>query len=109
MTVERRRRTLVWAGASATAFTVTVMSGYFLAVGLDEADKLASSIGALIGVAGLGATAYGLVMGHSDGSRSGSAEPARDGARALTVHMNAEVKDHGRVFQSARDQHIEER
>ncbi|WP_143728174.1 hypothetical protein [Micromonospora cremea] len=96
------------------------MSAYFLSVGLDEADKLASSIGALIGVAGLGATACGLLMGRSDGNRSDSAAPATDlaeggamsttrGARDFTVHMNAEVNDHGRVFQSARDQHIEER
>ncbi|MFF0123777.1 hypothetical protein ACFYP7_31350 [Micromonospora arida] len=96
------------------------MSVYFLSVGLDEADKLASSIGALIGVAGLGVTACGLVMGRSDGTRSDSAELARDlaeggvgstidGARVMTVHMEAEVNDHGRVFQSARDQHIEER
>ncbi|WP_449062245.1 hypothetical protein [Planomonospora algeriensis] len=57
-------------------------------VGLDEADKLASVLALFVGLAGLGATAYGLFADQRSGS-GGMRQRARTGG--------------GRVNQAGRD------
>ncbi|GAA4186568.1 hypothetical protein GCM10022252_18770 [Streptosporangium oxazolinicum] len=55
------KRVQVWCGA-AVAFAVLVGLGvYFLSVGLDRADKVASVIGAFVGLAGLGLALHGML------------------------------------------------
>ena len=48
------------------AFAVFAGLGvYFLSVGLDQADKIASVVGALVGLAGLGLAAHGMFSASS--------------------------------------------
>ncbi|WP_405148974.1 hypothetical protein OG589_13005 [Sphaerisporangium sp. NBC_01403] len=52
---------------------------YFLVVGLDKADKLGSAIGAVLGLAGLCLSVYGMITGRPKqppaGPGGGSAAP----------------------------------
>jgi hypothetical protein len=54
-------RVAKWAGGALTAVATAGLGVYFTTVGLDKADKLASVIGAFIGLAGLALTAYGTI------------------------------------------------
>ncbi|MFI6743374.1 hypothetical protein ACIBI9_61755 [Nonomuraea sp. NPDC050451] len=103
---------------------VAAMAGlgvYFRRVGLDDADKLASVIGAFVALAGLGTAAYGLVTSPKQhephvpasepdslaiGGDTGGITSTGDGA--INVHMRAEASGQGRVYQAGRDQTINE-
>ena len=56
-----RKSAAGWVGGGLILITATAMGVYFASVGLDEADKLASTIGAFIGLAGLALAIYGTV------------------------------------------------
>lgn len=92
------RTSLLWAGGLLTATAVIGLGIHFLDVGLDRADKLASAIGVLVALAGLGVAVYGLV-------RPGTGEPATPPSH---VRMSAKAGGNGQVFQAGGDQHIGE-
>jgi hypothetical protein len=76
-----------WVGGGLAAASAVGLAGYLSLVGLDEADKLASVIGAFIGLAGLALA----VLGGGGGS-----EPVDEG----DVHNEVSGGTfHGPVFQ----------
>ncbi|MFC4591849.1 hypothetical protein [Sphaerisporangium corydalis] len=77
-------RVQVWAGAGVTVLAVTGLSVYFATVGLENADKLASVVGALVAVAGLAVAVYGL---------------AAPSAVSRQVSQRATASGYGRVTQ----------
>ncbi|MEU7552158.1 hypothetical protein AB0B01_07330 [Streptomyces sp. NPDC044571] len=90
---------------------------YFAAVGLDEADKLASVIAVFLALAGLGLAVCGIVA-RPGGRQEPSQAPADEGRPAASgtaaderadVQLRAEATGRGRVYQAGRDQHIQER
>ncbi|MFI0418616.1 hypothetical protein [Spongiactinospora sp. 9N601] len=62
-----------WFGGAVAVTAVAGLAGYFVAVGLDRADKLASVIGVFLGLAGLCLSVYGTVTGRAAQPPSGSA------------------------------------
>ncbi|MEU4832243.1 hypothetical protein [Streptosporangium sp. NPDC023615] len=93
------RRTLTWSGVAVALVALAALGWYFIAVGLDRADKLASVIGALVGLLGLGLAVYGAVSSPPEAvsSPSGEAEP-----EAGDVHNEISGTVHGNAVQ-ARD------
>ncbi|MFF4617730.1 hypothetical protein [Nonomuraea jabiensis] len=126
MMAAMHRRILIWAGVVVTVAAMAGLGVYFWRVGLDDADKLASVIGAFVALAGLGTAVYGLVtspkqlepqQGEPEVSASkpdsfaiggdiGSITSTGDDA--INVHMRAEASGQGRVYQAGRDQTINE-
>lgn len=94
-------RAVAGVGGALAVIAATTMGIYFTVVGLDEADKLASAIGAFIGLAGLALAIYGTVN-----ARRSNPPPQRPSAAQIapgTVHN--EISGgiaHGAVIQ-ARD------
>ncbi|MEU5881407.1 hypothetical protein [Spirillospora sp. NPDC047279] len=56
-----RHSRALWIGAVLGGAALVGLGVLFVVVGLDKADKIASSVGAFVGLAGLGASVYGLV------------------------------------------------
>ncbi|MEU7581298.1 hypothetical protein AB0B50_27265 [Streptomyces sp. NPDC041068] len=56
-------RAMLRCGVALVAVAVLGLLGYFWAVGLDEADQLASVIGCVVGVVGLALAAWGSFRG----------------------------------------------
>jgi hypothetical protein len=56
-----RGRALAWIGAGVLLLAALGLIVYFAVVGLGQADKLGSAIGAIVAVAGLGVTIIGLM------------------------------------------------
>ncbi|MGP4029741.1 hypothetical protein [Actinomadura sp. 3N407] len=75
----------VWMGAGLTLAGVAGLGVYFAAVGLDEADKLGSVVGALAAVAGLSLTVYGLAAGSGAAGRRVRQSARASGGRILQV------------------------
>ncbi|MEV4175471.1 FxSxx-COOH system tetratricopeptide repeat protein [Nonomuraea sp. NPDC049709] len=69
-----RRNVMSWVGVLASGAVLLALSVLFVATGLDSADKLASVIGAFVGVAGLGGSLYGLALARR--SRDSPPPPA---------------------------------
>jgi hypothetical protein len=59
----RGGKALKWAGGVLFAGAVVAMGVYFARVGLENADRTASVIGAFVGLTGLAVTAYGMIAG----------------------------------------------
>ncbi|MFI6637091.1 hypothetical protein ACIBI7_50105, partial [Nonomuraea fuscirosea] len=57
-----------------------VLGGVFLQMGLEQADQLASVLGAFTGLAGLGLSGYSVLLSSRNG-RPASADPLTDGER----------------------------
>jgi hypothetical protein len=57
------------------------LSIYFVKIGLDRADKVASAISALVGLVGLGLAAYGVVLARAVPTHS----PPTPGERSQVV------------------------
>ncbi|MCO6011090.1 hypothetical protein NE236_39655 [Actinoallomurus purpureus] len=55
------------------------LGGYFVAVGLDKADKLASAVSALIGLAGLVVSVYGVILARQATAPASPAPPPPGG------------------------------
>ncbi|MBF8194595.1 hypothetical protein ITP53_54875 [Nonomuraea sp. K274] len=105
-----------------TLAAVAGLGVYFASVGLDNADKLGSVIGALVAVAGLSLTVYGLVAASGGGRRlvqqtarasggrisqvggdqTGAASLGRDAA--AEVRQRARAYKDGEISQVAGDQ-----
>ncbi len=60
MMTDMRGRVFMWGGAIVTLVALSALTVYFVHVGLDDADKLASVLGLFVAVAGLWASVYGL-------------------------------------------------
>ncbi|GAA2863515.1 hypothetical protein GCM10010517_22580 [Streptosporangium fragile] len=71
-------------GAGVTAAAVIGLGVYFMMVGPDKADKIASSIGVLVAVVALAVTVYGLTAPSPAGRR---------------VSQRATASDRGRIHQ----------
>lgn len=97
-----RRKVVVWAGSGATVVAVAGLLVYFAVVGLEKADKLASVIGALVGLVGLAVAVFGLLApstrgeGSSDGG-DGSGSGWSGGERR--VRQKARASGRGRITQ----------
>jgi hypothetical protein len=91
-------RIVKWAGGAVTAAAVVVLGVYFATVGLDKADKLASVLGAFIGVAGLALTIYGNVADRRSSTQDSP----------VSVHNQiGEGTFHGPVFQGRDYDHVD--
>lgn len=96
-------RVLVWVGGVVAVACAAGLLVYFVVVGLDEADKLASVIGAFVGLAGLALAGYGIVV-----ARRGTPPPSgpheqlsRPDLQAGAGDTHNEVSDstvHGPLF-----------
>jgi drug/metabolite transporter (DMT)-like permease len=70
-------RVVAWLGGVLFVLAMVSLGGYFAAVGLDEADKVASVIGAFVGLVGLVLAGYGTVL-----ARRGTPSPPQPGPSA---------------------------
>lgn len=66
-------RTRIWIGGMMAGLGPTALIAYLIAVGLDEADKVASVVGLFVALAGLAISASGLRHQDRRGSGSGQA------------------------------------
>lgn len=90
-------RLSLWAGGLLIVATIAGTAVYFAVLGLDRADKLASVIGALAAIAGIGLTLYGMFQAHRAASDSTIRSPA-------VQNVISGGSQHGSVLQ-ARDIH----
>jgi hypothetical protein len=67
-------RVLAWIGAGVLILSAAGLAAYFAVVGLGQADKLGSAIGAIVGVAGLGVTVYGLVLTRREAAQQNASK-----------------------------------
>ncbi|SEG57675.1 hypothetical protein SAMN05444920_103255 [Nonomuraea solani] len=126
-----RKRVLVWSGAVVAVAALAGLGVYFVRVGLEEADRLASVIGVFVALAGLAVAIYGLAGGRTpedtpqepetprpDVSASGPRSVAIGGDNsgvvstgdgATNVQMRAEASGQGRIYQAGGDQTINEK
>ncbi|AQZ66199.1 unnamed protein product [[Actinomadura] parvosata subsp. kistnae] len=125
-----RKRVLVWGGAVVAAAALAALIVYFVRVGLDNADKLASVIGLFVAIAGLAVAVYGLrsqpqqpdEAAKPGTSASASASGTRSvaiggdnsgvistGDGATNIQMRAEASGQGRIYQAGGDQTINEK
>ncbi|MFB4281048.1 hypothetical protein ACBJ59_37565 [Nonomuraea sp. MTCD27] len=124
-----RKRRLVWGGVVVAVVAMAGLGVYFVRVGLEHADKLASVIGVFVALVGLVIAVYGVVGDRAgdqpvqgaeaepDVSASGSRSVAIGGDNsgvistgdgATNVQMRAEASGHGRIYQAGGDQTINE-
>ncbi|MEV4169445.1 hypothetical protein [Nonomuraea sp. NPDC049709] len=124
-----RKRRLVWGGVVVAVVAMAGLGVYFVRVGLEHADKLASVIGVFVALIGLVIAVYGVVGERAgdqpvqeaevkpDVSASGSRSVAIGGDNsgvistgdgATNVQMRAEASGQGRIYQAGGDQTINE-
>lgn len=100
---DMRGRVLVGAGVGAVLVALVGLGGYFVVVGLEKADKLASVIAAFVAVVGLGVTVLGLVTQRRHPS------PPEPSGQTIGVQINAEASGPGgTVFVAGGDQIIQQ-
>ncbi|MGW4790794.1 hypothetical protein ACWEPC_00070 [Nonomuraea sp. NPDC004297] len=82
-----RKRVLVWGGAAVAVVTVAALIIYFVRVGLDDADKLASVLGLFVAAAGLAVAVHGLRRDRArpDAGPATIAEPTAPTGPATTA------------------------
>jgi hypothetical protein len=90
------KKARIWCGAIAAFAACAGLIGYFAAVGLDRADKLASVIGAFVGLAGLGLALHAAlsapaktstdVQNEISGTVHGNTIQARDIKGGITLN-----------------------
>ncbi|MGS2644174.1 hypothetical protein [Streptosporangium sp. LJ11] len=83
------RRALTWSGVAVALVALATLGWYFITVGLDRADKLASVLGAFVGLLGLGLAVYGAFSSRPE---EAAPEPEAGGVHneiSGTVHGNA--------------------
>lgn len=56
------QRVVAWMSAIVGGIVLVGLGVFFAVIGLDRADKLASVIGALVGLIGIGLSTYGVVL-----------------------------------------------
>ncbi|MFD0856818.1 hypothetical protein ACFQ07_31590, partial [Actinomadura adrarensis] len=94
---EMSKRLVGWCGLLVSVFAAVALAVLFADAGLDKADKLASAVSALVGIAGLGCTLFGLFSSRWDGRQD---EASRGGSGSVHNTMSGPV--HGTAIQ-ARD------
>ncbi len=77
----------------------------FLVMGLEDADRVSSGIGAATGLIGLVIAGIGTLRTRA--ARTGGGHETGQRGIGATVGMRAKASDHGRVYQAGRDQHIQ--
>jgi hypothetical protein len=80
-------RVLAWGGAAVAVLALVGLGAYFGVVGLDEADKLASVIGAFVALVGLALSGYGLVQ-ERRGAPTPSPSPTAQQAPLANTQTN---------------------
>jgi hypothetical protein len=88
-------RMKTWCGAAAAAVALIGLAVYFALVGLSKANELASVISALVAVAGLGVSVWGIV-----GARNASApggQVVQDSRISGGVHRVGPVAGNARI------------
>ncbi|WP_214103911.1 hypothetical protein [Acrocarpospora catenulata] len=114
------RSRLLWAIVGLlTGLALAGLAAYFVKVGLDDADKTASVIGAFIGLIGLGLAGYGIVLSRqalllskAEPERtqdSGSATPEAKPAPGSQVVSNSWIGGDNIQIGQARDVNIDRR
>ena len=83
------RRVLVWTSLLVVGLALVGLGVWFAVVRLDDADKWASVVAALVAVLGVPMTVYGLVLSRRAGERAGQ-EPA-----TFTGGAQARATNHG--------------
>ena len=78
-----RRQVISWAGALASGLLLLALAALFIGTGLDNAHKLASVVGAFVGVAGLAGSLYGLVLTRRSLDSASRTAPADTDAPAF--------------------------
>jgi drug/metabolite transporter (DMT)-like permease len=81
--VKRWRQVIGWLVVLLVGAGLIGLGVYFSRIGLDRADKTASVIGALSGLAGLALAAYGIVLARRE-HRASSAAAAGSSSRSRT-------------------------
>ncbi|MYS93817.1 MULTISPECIES: hypothetical protein [Streptomyces] len=81
------QRTAAWSCAILFGLTLLGLGAYFLIVGLDEADKTASVVGSLTGLAGLGVSIVSLIQARGS-SASRNAPSVRQSQQSGTRSTN---------------------
>ena len=71
---------MTWGGGTIAVAAAAGLGWYFTLVGLDKADKVASVIGAFVGLAGLGVAVYGALSGRGPDDIRGSGQHVRGAA-----------------------------
>ncbi|MGR6923279.1 hypothetical protein ACU635_54255 [[Actinomadura] parvosata] len=125
-----RKRVLVWGGAGVAVVPSAALIVYFVRVGLDNADKLASVIGLFVAIAGLAVAIHGLrsqPRQPDDAPKPGASGPVSasgprsvaiggdnsgvisTGDGATNIQMRAEASGQGRIYQAGGDQTIDEK
>jgi hypothetical protein len=100
-------RAVVWGGGLLALAALAGLGVYFNRVGLDEADKLSSVIGAFVGLLGLGLAAYGIVLSRR--GVQGDDRPQPTTQITGTASGQGQVNQAGRdAYQAGRDQHFGE-
>ncbi|WP_433187841.1 hypothetical protein [Actinoallomurus sp. CA-150999] len=126
-------RVLKWGGGLIAVAALVALGAYFVAVGLDKADKLASVIGVFVAVVGLAVSVYGMAAdrraagggqatggGQAAGQATASGERsiaiggdntgiASTGDGAINVRQQATASGNGRIYQSGRDMTINDK
>jgi hypothetical protein len=100
------RRGWFWIAMGVLAVGVIVV-GFgvlFLVVGLENAGRVSSGIGAAAGIVGLVVAGIGALRARS--ARTAGRAVGQGGEEAA-VGMHATVSGRGRVYQAGRDQHIQ--
>ncbi|GAB3663323.1 hypothetical protein GCM10027589_26860 [Actinocorallia lasiicapitis] len=85
-------RFMKWCGASIFLVSVIGLILYFSSVGLDKADKIASTVGLVVALISLAVTVYGMI---SDSVSGGTAEPES----SVRNEIGSGVTIHGMVVQ----------
>ncbi|WP_030453258.1 hypothetical protein [Herbidospora cretacea] len=98
MMTAMRGRWLVWIGAAIAVAALAGLGFYMARVGLEKADQLASVLGLVVAVTGLGIIVYGLVAARRDGRSSAGSGRSEGG-----VWQNADASGQAEMVQAGRD------
>ncbi|WP_326643591.1 hypothetical protein OG884_07750 [Streptosporangium sp. NBC_01755] len=96
------KRTLIWLGVTVALAALAALGWYFIAVGLDRADKLASVLGAFVGLLGLGLAVFGVVSSPPKDTVSSPPKDTEPEPEPGGVHNEISGTVHGSAVQ-ARD------
>jgi hypothetical protein len=82
-------RVVGWLGGVLFVLAMVGLGAYFWAVGLDEADKVASVIGAFVGLVGLALAGYGTVLARRATPSPPTPGPSANAATGSRLQLNA--------------------
>jgi hypothetical protein len=73
-----------WVTSLATGLVLLALGVFFVVAGLDRADKMASVVGAFVGVGGLAVSVFGMIQGR---------RPPAEKTSGITVEIGNENRD----------------